>query len=205
MNRMSIVRGVGLAAVFLLSLAQGVTGAQDRLKSMPGYDRYARMSREMGGAYRAGTLPVKWLEGGNAFEYRKDGKTYRYEVATRAAAEAAPSSADPTSAADGRGFRGQMGGASRGRQLESAVSPDGKLKAFYRNRNVWLSDANGGEEFPVTRDGSERDRIKSGTASWVPIERFPSTTLPQLLSRYAGLKMKYPPSVIASHQPSEIS
>ncbi|MCI0461561.1 MAG: S9 family peptidase, partial [Gemmataceae bacterium] len=47
------------------------------------------------------------------------------------------------------------------------TSPDGKLKAFYRDRNLWLSDAKGGHETPITTDGHEKSRIKYGTASWV--------------------------------------
>ena len=68
----------------------------------------------------------------------------------------------------GRGGRGaQPGAPERGRQFDVADSPDGKLKAFYRDRNLWVSDAAGGGEVAITTDGSEKDRIKYGTASWV--------------------------------------
>ncbi|MBA3948844.1 MAG: DPP IV N-terminal domain-containing protein, partial [Acidobacteria bacterium] len=49
----------------------------------------------------------------------------------------------------------------------SADSPDKKLKAFYRDRNLWLGAIGGGDEIQITTDGSEKDRIKYGTASWV--------------------------------------
>jgi len=55
----------------------------------------------------------------------------------------------------------------RGRQFTSAVSPDGKQKAFHRDRNLWLGDTNGANAFAVTTDGSAQTRVKSGTASWV--------------------------------------
>ena len=64
----------------------------------------------------------------------------------------------------------------RGRQAASADSPDKKLKAFYRARNLWLSDAAGGGEAPITTDGSEKDRIKYGTASWVYGEELAQTS-----------------------------
>jgi dipeptidyl-peptidase 4 len=156
-----------VGAVFLLAVSWAALAGQDRLKTMPGYEQYAKMNREIPGSYKAGTLQVKWLEEGKAFEYRKDGKTFRYDIATRTAAEATPSSGDTSSPGDDRGMRTRMGGGARGRQVESATSPDGKLKAFYRNRNLWLSDAAGGNEVAITQDGSEKDRIKSGTASWV--------------------------------------
>ena len=55
----------------------------------------------------------------------------------------------------------------RGRQLAFAVSPDGKLKAFHRDRNLFISDANGAGEIAITTDGSEKARTKYGSGSWV--------------------------------------
>src|ERR1041385_6898297 len=53
--------------------------AQDRLKSMPGYDRYQKMSREITNAVKLGALSVTWKDRGNAFEFQKDNKRYRYD------------------------------------------------------------------------------------------------------------------------------
>ncbi len=80
----------------------------------------------------------------------------------------------PAPGASGRGGRG--GGIERGRQAASADSPDKTLKAFYRARNLWLSDASGGSEAQITTDGSEKDRIKYGTASWVYGEELSQTS-----------------------------
>jgi dipeptidyl-peptidase-4 len=143
------------------------TSAQDRLKTMPGYEQYQKMSREIPGSVKLGSLSVVWKDGGQAFEFRKDGKAYRYTIATRSLAEApATSGNNPPPEGEARGRR-QPGGLERGRQFNSSVSPDGKLKIFYRDRNVWLSDANGANETAVTTDGSEKTRIKYGSASWV--------------------------------------
>jgi dipeptidyl-peptidase-4 len=57
--------------------------------------------------------------------------------------------------------------AERGRQYTSAVSPDGKFKAFYRDRNLWLSDTLGANEVAVTTEGNAKSRTKYGNASWV--------------------------------------
>ncbi len=161
------------STVFLiLAVLAGVTfaAAQDRLKTMPGYARYEKMSREIPSAVKLGALIVTWSPEGKTFEYRKDGKIYRYDVAARKAVE---TGAAPVEAPR----RGRPGaGPVRGRQWDSAVSPDKKLKAFYRDRNLWLSDAEGKNEVAVTTDGSDKARIKSGTASWVYGEELDQAT-----------------------------
>ncbi|HEY2155474.1 MAG TPA: DPP IV N-terminal domain-containing protein, partial [Isosphaeraceae bacterium] len=150
-----------------------VAPAQDRLKTMPGYDRFQEMSKKATGAFKTGQLSVTWKEGGKAFEYRKDGKPYRFDIAEGKAREAAPTGdeAPPT----GRRGRGG-GGVERGRQLASALSPDGSLKAFCRDRNLWIGDAKGLIEVAVTTDGSVKDRVKNGTASWVYGEELDQNT-----------------------------
>ncbi|MFO0950656.1 MAG: DPP IV N-terminal domain-containing protein [Isosphaeraceae bacterium] len=145
--------------------------AQDRIKKMPGYENHQKMSREIPGALKSGTLSVTWKDGGKAFEYRKGGKLYRYDVAARKAEEAKPSETakgqTESGAAARRGARGRAFGVERGRQLGSVTSPDGLLRAFHRDRNLWLSDARGAVETQITKDGDEKARIKSGTGSWV--------------------------------------
>ena len=91
----------------------------------------------------------------------------------------------------GRGFVSQNGGqtemtdrtagcppisVARGRQADCVVSPDRRLKAFYRDRNVWLANFDGSNERALTTDGSEKTRIKYGTASWVYGEELGQTT-----------------------------
>ena len=144
--------------------------AQDRLKSMPGYTQYDRMSREIPAAVKSGALAVTWTSG-HTFEYARDGKRYRYDVLTKSAAELGDGSSQLQA---GRGGRG--GGPARGRQVDSAMSPDGKFKATYRDRNLWLSDPSGAGEIAITSDGSETTRIKYGTASWVYGEELSQTT-----------------------------
>jgi dipeptidyl-peptidase-4 len=64
----------------------------------------------------------------------------------------------------------------RGRQAYCVMSPDEKLKAFYRARNLWVANADGSNERQVTRDGDEKTRIKYGTGSWVYGEELSQTT-----------------------------
>jgi dipeptidyl-peptidase 4 len=158
---------VVMAVVAAAAVLRVPLGAQDRLKTMPGYDQYQKMAREIPGSVKLGTITAQWREDGSSFEYNWDGKRYRYDVATRQAAAIGDAPAGAAGGAGGRGRGGQAGGPARGRQFESAESPDKKLKAFYKDRNVWLGAADGSNPVALTTDGSEKDRVKYGTASWV--------------------------------------
>src|SRR5215510_12925346 len=158
---------VVLAVILCIPNAGGVS-AQDRLKTMPGYEQYQKMNREIPGSVKLGGLSVVWKDGGQAFEFRRDGKAYHYTITTRTTVEVAPTGENnpPPPGASGGRHRGASG-LERGRQFNSALSPNEKLKAFYRDRNLWLSDADGGNEIAITTDGNEKTRIKYATASWV--------------------------------------
>jgi dipeptidyl-peptidase-4 len=161
----------------LSGIAPTNTSAQDRLKTMPGYEQYQKMNREIPGSVKPGLLSVVWKDGGQAFEYRKEGKAYRYTIATRTAAEVAPTGENnPIPPGPLGGRRREAGGLERGRQYNSSLSPNEKLKAFYRDRNLWLSDAQGGAETAVTTDGNEKTRVKYGSASWVYGEELDQNT-----------------------------
>ncbi len=168
---------IALLATFGLSdVTTILTSAQDRLKTMPGYEQHQKMSREIPGSVKLGALSVVWKDGGQAFEYRKDGKAYRYTIATRTTAETEPTEANNPPPPGGFGGRRQAGGPARGRQFDSAASPDGKLKAFYRDHNLWLSNADGSGEFAITTEGNEKARTKYGSGSWVYGEELRQTS-----------------------------
>src|SRR5579884_4173031 len=79
--------------------------AQDRLKSMPGYDQYQRLSEEIPGSVKMGTLNVTWKDA-STFEYNKDGKQYRFDIKSLKADEigtAAPRQRGPRGAGPDRG------------------------------------------------------------------------------------------------------
>src|SRR6476661_5007043 len=127
----------GLAAMVAASLWTSAH-AQDRLKAMPGYEQFQKMSREIPGSVKLGSLVVQWKDDGSSFEYAWDGKRYRYDVASRQASaigDVAPGGFP----GGGRGRGGGQGGPARGRQFESTDSPDKTLKAFHKDRNLWLS------------------------------------------------------------------
>jgi dipeptidyl-peptidase-4 len=179
-------------------------GAQDRLRTMPGFDQFTKMGQELqGGAFVSGAITPRWEANGQAFTYAVAGQNYRFDLATMKAT-ATPAAADPSAAgrgagpgrAGGLGGRGGRGGleqaqtemaagpvqgcpnasAARGRQVDCAVSPDGKRKAFYRDRNFWVANFDGSNEKQITTDGSVEKRIKNGSGSWVYGEELGQTT-----------------------------
>lgn len=166
----------------VIALVPAALAAQDRVRTMPGYEQYERMSRQMTGAMKSGALTVTWLADGKGFEFVRDGKRWRYDVATRRT-DSASTGIAPT------GARGPGGGPARGRQQSSAISPDSVHKAFYRDRNLYVSDATGSNETAITTDGSETRRIKYGTASWVYGEELGQTTA--MWWNPAGTKLAY--------------
>jgi len=154
--KINIVSAIVLALVLSLPITLSV--AQDRLKSMPGYDQYKLMAPQIRTSVKSGAISAKWNDSSLTFEYSKDGKTNEYNVKTK--------QATITGDAPERKRRRRSGPA-RGRQFAFADSPDGKLKAYTENRNMWISNADGSNPIAITTDGEEKTQIKYGIATWV--------------------------------------
>jgi dipeptidyl-peptidase-4 len=98
-----------LALAFLAVLgALSITlGAQDRLKTMPGYEQFQKMSPQIqAGVVTSGALNATWKDDAKSFEYTKDRKIYSFDVATRQTAVIGD--APEPQPGGGRGGRGQM-------------------------------------------------------------------------------------------------
>ena len=165
-------RAFGFVLLSFMAVAPSAR-AQDRLKSMPGYEQFTRMATQRVGAVKSGQIAGTWADSGTAFDYALDGKRYRYEVATNKVVDGLP---PQPAAITMPGGRGTGGGRERGRQDTEALSPNGKHKAVYRDRNLWMSDVDGSGSTAITTDGSEKERIKYGTASWVYGEELDQTS-----------------------------
>jgi dipeptidyl-peptidase 4 len=156
--------------------------AQDRLKTMPGYAQYQRMNREIPTAVKSGALSATWTADSKALEYMRDGKRYRFDLATAqiTEAEGAGRSGGSDRAGGSVGSNGSAGSTGetpdRGRQFTTAISPDGVWKATHRDRNIYLSAADGSNERAITTEGSAAARVKYGTASWVYGEELEQVT-----------------------------
>lgn len=153
----------------------------------------------------SGALNVAWSPDGQSFTYAYAGKLHRFDLTTLQAVVTgdAPAGAGRGFGPGGRGGgggQGRQGGGgrgaggqgqagagnapnpcppqqvARGRQAACQASPDGKMKAYYRDRNLYVSNADGTNEVAVTTDGSEKDRTKYGVGSWVYGEELGQTT-----------------------------
>jgi dipeptidyl-peptidase 4 len=195
---------VGLATVVLTAQGPGPQAPQlDRLRGMPGVAQHAKMQAALASAPAlvSGAITPMWLADGTAFTYTSAGKIHRYDLATRVDTVTGDAPLAPAggrgagagrggqqAAAGGRGGRGGVNlppgvanpcppqQVARGRQSACAPSPDGRMKAFYRDRNLFVSNADGTGEVAITTDGNEKDRTKYGVGSWVYGEELGQTS-----------------------------
>ena len=148
-----------LPVVLLALLCLSVQSqAQDKLKKMPGYDQYVKVAPKIRSSVKRGDLRVKWSEDGSSFEYSQGGRQYRYDVKKGEATDIGKAQ---------RPQRRRWNRPARGRQYASADSPDGKLKAFTKDRNMYLSDPDGNNVVAITTDGNDDNQVKYGIATWV--------------------------------------
>ena len=142
-----------------LVLSTDYSVAQDKLKKMPGYDQYRSIAPQIRRSVVSGQLFVNWAEDGKSFQYARNGKLWKYDVKSKKATDMGTPPPPPPRR---RGNRPP-----RGRQYPSADSPDGKLKAFTKDRNMYLSNADGSNVRAITTDGNNDNQVKYGIATWV--------------------------------------
>jgi dipeptidyl-peptidase-4 len=123
---------------------------------------------------------VSWLADGSGLDFTVGSqRRLRMDFASGKVTDAPPSprrAAGPVVASGGDPC---MRAVDRGRQVTTALSPDGTRLAVYRDRNLYLttpSNCSGTKGIALTTDGSEKTRIKYGTASWVYGEELEQTT-----------------------------
>jgi len=152
--------------ILLLAFALSVS-AQDKLKSMPGYSQYQKIAPQIRNSVKPGSISAKWSDDGSSFEYQQDKKIYKYTIKTKKITEvgAAPEIQSPN-------FRRPA----RGRQFDFANSPDGKWKAYTKDRNMYVSNVDGSNEMVITKDANDENQIKYGIATWVYGEELRQTT-----------------------------
>lgn len=135
-----------------------ISQAQDKLKNMPGYEQYQKIAPQLRSAVKPGSLNVNWAEDGKSFTYAENGKLQSFSVKSKEVTEVGDI---PTR--EGRAWNRPA----RGRQFDSAESADGKLKAFTKDRNMYLSNIDGSNVIEITTDGNEENQVKYGIATWV--------------------------------------
>jgi dipeptidyl-peptidase 4 len=165
------------AGITTLLVLIGISAlGQDRLPSMPGYDQYKKMAalKQTGPIIKNDWRFLEWNADGKSFNYMQGVKRFTYTVSSGKSVE----SVAPAQESQQGGRPGARAGerVDRGRQSTQAISPDGKLKAFYRERNMWLSDADGKNVQAITTEGNEKNKLKFGSSIWVYGEELGQTT-----------------------------
>jgi dipeptidyl-peptidase-4 len=108
---------------------------------------------------------VSWSADGQSVEYTDAGKRYRFDVGTKKSTELGVRDRH----AEWWSRRARRWRTAR-RVADSstfAIAPAGNHRAIYKDRNVWVGDSTGAGAVQITTDGSEKSRVKYGTASWV--------------------------------------
>ncbi len=149
--------------IVILALTVGLmtnkANAQDKLKKMPGYEQYRKVAPQIRSSVKPGTLNVRWSEDGKSFTYLENGKLMRYTVSKKNTVDEGTPPPPPP--------RRRFNRPARGRQYASADSPDGKLKAFTKDRNMYISKPDGSDVVAITTDGNSENQVKYGIATWV--------------------------------------
>jgi dipeptidyl-peptidase-4 len=154
----SSVRFAATLSAFFVALS---LQAQDRLKTMPEYERFRKsmaVMNEAGKTTRDGNVWGTWVDSGKAFEYQRGDSLARFDVATGRTTTVPPRRMLPGD---------YVPGPLRGHQYASAMSPTKTHKALYKNRNLWIGDSAGNNPIQITTDGDEAARVKNASAPWV--------------------------------------
>ncbi|PTM11109.1 MAG: peptidase [Bacteroidetes bacterium] len=161
MNSISRIKQVvKTLLVVTLIVSFNFTFAQDKLKKMPGYERYTEIAPKIRGSVNMVPRSYTWNDDSSSFEYNHDSKRLNYNVKSGKITEVE----DVVQSNGGRRFGNRP---QRGRQYASADSPDGKLKAYTKDRNMYISNPDGSGEIAITTDGNEETQKKYGIATWV--------------------------------------
>src|SRR5262245_11688016 len=82
------------AALLGLSCALGVAAppaaAQSRIKTLPGYETWAKMAPQIPRSVEMGGINADWAENSTYFDYSLDGRRWRFDTATKTTSPAPP-------------------------------------------------------------------------------------------------------------------
>lgn len=146
-----------LASALMLIFSQ-VGRAQDKLKNMPGYEQYSKVAPQIRGSVEYGMISANWSEDGSSFQYVQDGKLWKYDVKKKTKEDLGTPP---------RPERRSFNRPARGRQYASTDAPNGQLKAFHKDRNMYISNIDGSNVQAITTDGNMENKLKYGIATWV--------------------------------------
>lgn len=153
--------------IFLLCLSASVpVPAQDRLPSMPGFERYRTVGGQIARSVTRASTDARWIEGGKALGYTKDGTKLRLDLATMKTGPWDGSGLPEPPAARPPNPNSRRTPPQRAQQYTDAYTMDGKIRAVYRDNNITLINTATNEETQVTTDGNVASKVKYGTGTW---------------------------------------
>lgn len=135
--------------------------AQDKIKNMPGHDQYEKMASQLYGSVERLSPRIGWSADGKTVTYLENDTQHTFDVKQKKTIASEAYQAPPRVPYSGQGRP------ARGRQYASAMSPDNSLKAFTKDRNMYLSNPDGSNVVAITNDGNEENQVKYGIATWV--------------------------------------
>ena len=147
-------------AFIIFTICINMSFAQDKLKKMPGYERYSQIAPKIRNSVKLVPRIYNWDVNSASFEYNFNGKRLKFDVTSGKTTEVEDHV--QTNRRYNYSDRPQ-----RGRQYASSTSPDGQYKAYTKNRNMYISSLDGSNEIAITTDGNEVTQKKYGIATWV--------------------------------------
>ena len=147
-------------AFIIFTICINMSFAQDKLKKMPGYERYSQIAPKIRNSVKLVPRIYNWDVNSASFEYNFNGKRLKFDVTSGKTTEVEDHV--QTNRRYNYSNRPQ-----RGRQYASSNSPDGQYKAYTKNRNMYISSLDGSNEIAITTDGNEDTQKKYGIATWV--------------------------------------
>ncbi|TDU39541.1 dipeptidyl-peptidase-4 [Gelidibacter sediminis] len=153
---------IPLCILTLSAMVSVNTGyAQGKIKNMPGYDQYQKMAPQLYSSVPRISSNVVWSDDGKRFSYQEGDIVHTFDVKKNKVIKSEAYKPSP------RTSNRRQQRPDRGRQYASAISPDSTLKAFTKDRNMYLSNPDGSNVIAITEDGTPENLIKYGIATWV--------------------------------------
>lgn len=155
------IKSLTLFLVSLFLMSAYTSNAQGKIKNMPGYEQYQKMSSQLYSSVPRISPNITWSADGKTFTYIENNIQHTFDIGKKKVIKSEDYQAPP------RAPFSRQGRPERGRQYASTISPDSTLKAFTKDRNMYLSNLDGSEVVAISTDGNEENQIKYGIATWV--------------------------------------
>ena len=146
--------------LIIFTLCLNMSFTQDKLKKMPGYERYSKVAPKIRNSVKLVSRVYNWNANSSSFEYNFNGKRLKYDIASGKTIEVE----DHVQTNRSYNYNNRP---QRGRQYASSNSPDGQYKAYTKDRNMYISSTDGSNEIAITNDGNKDTQKKYGIATWV--------------------------------------